>query len=205
MQIIVNLASALIIAVTTGASLLYVLKRPHLDGRQKLMVLALAMSAGVPVGFVLFVLLSMVGIMLFWETGIGSDVVFLYLSAPLAVLLNLMLVLIASLVNAGAAPKSEMVMRDPSVTAGQGIPAAMDQETTATATSPTAGLVAPDTGRLLLIGTIAVAAFFLLIVVAIVGGFYWWDADLRTLLVMSVALFVLLMVMVVATIVHSWR
>lgn len=52
-SIIVNLASALIIAVTTGASLLYVLKRPHLDGRQKLIVLALAMLAGVPVGFVL--------------------------------------------------------------------------------------------------------------------------------------------------------
>ena len=204
-SIIVNLASALIIAVTTGASLLYVLKRPHLGGRQKLIVLALAMLAGVPVGSVIFGLLSMVGIMLFWDTGIGSDVVFLYISAPMAVLLNLMLVLIASMVNAGAAPKTETVMPDTSVTARQGTPAAMEQETTAAGTPQTAGPVVPDTGRLLLTGTIAVAEFFLLIVVGIVGGFFWWDIDLRTLLAMSVALFVLLMVMVVATIVHRYR
>ena len=205
MSIIINLASALIIAVTTCASLFYVLKRPHLDGRQKLMVLALAMLAGVPVGFALFVLLSMVGIMLFWDTGIENDAVFLYLSAPMGVLLNLMLVLIASMTNAGAARKSETVLRDTSVTAGQGVPVAVNQETTAVGTSETAGGVTPDTGRLLLIGTIAVAVFFLLTVVGIVGGFFWWDTDLRTLLAMSVALFVLLMVMVVATIVHSWR
>ncbi len=205
MSIIVNLASALIIVVTTGASLLYVLKRPHLDGRQKLIVLALAVLAGVPVGFVLVVLLSMVGIMLFWDTGIENDAVFLYLSAPMAVLLNLMLVLIASMTNAGAARKSETVLRDTSVTAGQGVPVAVNQEITAAGTSETAGGVTPDTGRLLLIGTIAVAVFFLLTVVGIVGGFFWWDTDLRALLAMSVALFVLLMVMVVATIVHSWR
>lgn len=65
-----NLASALIIVVTTCASLLYVLKRPRLDVRQKLTVLILAMLAGVPVGFVLFVLLSLVNIMRFWDTGI---------------------------------------------------------------------------------------------------------------------------------------
>ena len=205
MSIIVNLASALIIAVTTCASLLYVLKRPHLGGRQKLIVLALAVLAGVPVGFVLSVLLSLAGIMLFWDTGIGGDVVFLYFSAPMAVLLNLMLVLIASMINAGAAPKSETVMHDTSVTAGQGTPGAMDQEPTAVSTSQTAGLVAPDAGRLLLIGTIAVAVFFLLVVVGIVGGFFWWDTDLRTLLAMSVALFVLLLVMVVATIVHRYQ
>ena len=138
-SIIVNLASALIIAVTTGASLLYVLKRPHLDGRQKLIVLALAMLAGVPVGFVLFVLLSMVGIMLFWDTGIENDAVFLYFSAPMAVLLNLMLVLIAGMINAGASGKSETVLRDTSVTAGQGVPVAVNQETTAAGTSETAG------------------------------------------------------------------
>jgi len=57
-SIIINLASVLIIAVTTGASLLYVLKLPHLGGRQKLTVLALVALAGVPVGFVLFVLLN---------------------------------------------------------------------------------------------------------------------------------------------------
>ena len=56
----------------------------------------------------------------------------------------------------------------------------------------------------MLIGTVAVAVFFLLTVMGIVGGFFWWDTDVRTLLAMSVALFVLLMVMVVATIVHSW-
>ena len=60
-----NLASALIIVVTTGASLLYVLKRSHLDGRQNLIVLLLATLAGVPVGSVLFVLLSLVGIILY--------------------------------------------------------------------------------------------------------------------------------------------
>lgn len=147
----------------------------------------------------------MVGIMLFWDTGIENDAVFLYLSAPMAVLLNLMLVLIASMTNAGAARKSETVLRDTSVTAGQGVPVAVNQETTAAGTSETAGAVTPDTGRLLLVGTIAVAVFFLLTVVGIVGGFFWWDADLRTLLAMSVALFVLLMVLVVATIVHSWR
>ena len=204
-SIIVNLASALVIAATTCASLLYVLKRPHLDGRQKLMVLALAVLAGVPVGFVLFVLLSMVGIMLFWDTGIENDAVFLYLSAPMAVLLNLMLVLIASMTNAGAARKSETVLHDTSVTAGQGIPAEVNQETTAAEPSQTAQAVTPDTGRLLLIGTISVAVFFLLTVVGIVGGFFWWDTDLRAMLAMSVGLFVLLMVMVVATIVHSWR
>ncbi len=204
-SIIINLASALIIAVTTCASLIYVLKRPHLDGRQKLIVLALAMLAGVPVGFVLFVLLSLVGLMLFWETGVGGNVVFLYFSAPMAVLLNLMPVLIANMTNAGAAPKSETVTRDTPVTAGQGVPAAVDQETTAAGTSQTAVLVALDTGRLLLTGTIAVAVFFLLTVVGIVGGFFWWDTDLRTLIAMSVALFVLLMVMVVATIVHRYQ
>ena len=205
MSIIVNLASALIIAVTTGASLLYVLKRPHLDGRQKLIVLALAVLAGVPVGFALFVLLSMVGIMLFWDTGIENDAVFLYFSAPMAVLLNLMLVLIASMVNAGAARKSETVLHDTSVTAAQGVPVAVNQETTLAGTSETAEAVTPDTGRLLLVGTISVAVFFLLTVVGIVGGFFWWDTEVRTLLAMSVALFVLLMAMVVATIVHSWR
>ena len=181
------------------------LKRPHLGGRQKLTVLALAVLAGLPVGFVLFVLLSLVGIMLFWDTGVGSDVVFLYFSAPMAVLLNLMLALIASIINAGAAPKSETVMQDTSVTAGPGMPAAMDQEPTAVSASQTAGPVAPDAGRLLLMGTIAVAVFFLLVVVGIVGGFFWWDTDLRTLLAMSVALFVLLLVMVVATIVHRYQ
>ena len=44
-----------------------------------------------------------------------------------------------------------------------------------------------------------------IIVVGFVGGFFWWDTDLRTLLAMSVALFVLLMVMVVATIVHRYQ
>ena len=205
MLIIINLVSALIIAVTTGASLLYVLKRPHLDGRQKLTVLALAVLAAFPVGCVLFFFLSLAGIMLFWETGIGGDVAFLYFSAPMAVLLNLMLVLIASMINAGAAPKSETVVRDTSMTAGEGIPAAMDQEPTAVSTTQTAGPVAPDVGRLLLIGTNAVAVFFLLVVVGFVGGFFWWDTDLRTLLAMSVALFVLLMVMVVATIVHRYQ
>ena len=123
----------------------------------------------------------------------------------MAVLLNLMLVLIASIVNAGAAGESETVMRDTSVIARQGIPAAVNQETSAAGTSETGGLDPPDTGRLLLIGTIAVAVLFLLIVVGLVGGFFWWDSDLRTLLAMSVALFVQLMVMVVATIVHRYR
>jgi len=160
----------MISAVTTCASLLYVMKRPHLDGGQKLTVLALAVLAGVPVSYVLFVLLSLVNIMRFWDTGIwdtgiwntgiwntgiGSDVVFLYFSAPMAVLLSLMLVLITSMINAGAAPKTETVRHDTSVTAGP---------------------VAPDAGRLLLTGTIAVAVLFLLIVVATVAGFFWWNA-----------------------------
>ena len=123
----------------------------------------------------------------------------------MAVLLNLMLVLIASIVNAGAAGESETVMRDTSVIARQGIPAAVNQETSAAGTSETGGLDPPDAGRLLLTGTIAVAVLFLLIVVGFVGSFFWWDTDLRTLLAMSVALFVLLMVMVVATIVHRYR
>ncbi len=204
-SIIVNLSSALIIAVTTGASLLYVLKRPHLDGRQKLIVLALAMLAAVPVGFVLFGLLSMAAIILFWDTGVGSDAVFLYLSAPMAVLLSLMLALIATIVNSGAAGKSETVMPDTSVTARQGVPATIDRETTAAGTPRTTGPVAPETGRLLLTGTIAVGVFFLFIVVVTVGSFFWWDTDPRASLATSVALFVLLLVMVVATIVHRFR
>ena len=202
---IVNLVSALIIAVTTCASLLYVLKRPHLDVGQKLIVLVIAMLVSVPVGFMLFVLLAFVGIILFWGTGILDDVVLLYFSAPMAVLLNLMLVLIGSIANTCAAHRLEAAMRDTSATARQGTPATVNQETTATGTSETAGLVTPDTGRLLLTGTIAVAVFFLIIVVAIVGSFFWWESGLRALLAMSVALVVLLMVMVVATIVHRYK
>ena len=153
----------------------------------------------------LFVLLAFVGIILFWGTGILDDVVLLYFSALMAVLLNFMLVLIGSIANTRAARRSEAAMRDTSATARQGTPATVNQETTATGTSETAGLVTPDTGRLLLTGTIAVAVFFLIIVVAILGSFFWWESDLRALLAMSVALFVLLMVIVVATIVHRYK
>lgn len=95
----INLASALVIVATTLAALLYVLTRPHLDGRRRLMVVALGVLAGVPAGFVLFALLSMASVILFWDSGVGGDVLFLYFSAPIAVLLNVMLVLIAALVN----------------------------------------------------------------------------------------------------------
>ena len=98
--------AGVIIAIATGASLLFLLKRPNLSGDQKLVALLIFMVAGVAVGGLLFLVLAFAGIMLFWETEASDSLAFLFVTAPMAVLLGLLLVLIASVADAHEARKA---------------------------------------------------------------------------------------------------
>ena len=104
-----------IITIATGASLLFLLKRPNLSGGQKLVALLVFMAAGVPIGGFLFLVLAFAAIMVFWEAVAADSLAFLFITAPMAVLLGLLLVLIASVADerearkaAAAAPEMEV-------------------------------------------------------------------------------------------------
>ncbi len=94
-----------IITIATGASLLYLLNRPNLSVGQKLVVLLVFIAAGVPVGGLLFLAFAIAGLMLFWDTGASDSLAFLFLTSPIAVLLGLLLVLMASIADALQARK----------------------------------------------------------------------------------------------------
>ena len=100
------IAWAIIIIIATGASLLFLLKRPNLSGDQKLVALLIFMVVGVPVGGLLFLVLAVAAIMVFWEAVAADSLAFLFITAPLAVLLGLLLVLIASVADEREARKA---------------------------------------------------------------------------------------------------
>ena len=93
------------IAIAGGASLLFLLNRPNLSGVQKLIVLLIFVAAGVPVGGLLFLVFAIAGLWLFWDTGASDSLAFLFVTAPTAVMLGLLLVLIACIADARAARK----------------------------------------------------------------------------------------------------
>ena len=99
-------AIIIIIIIATGASLLFLLKRPNLSGDQKLVALLIFMVAGVPVGGLLFLVLAFAAMMVFWEAVAADSLAFLFITAPLAVLLGLLLVLIASVADEREARKA---------------------------------------------------------------------------------------------------
>ena len=99
-----------IIAIASGASLLFLLNRPNLSGVQKLIVLSIFVVAGVPVGGLLFLVFAVAGLWLFWDTGASDSLAFLFVTAPVAVILGLLLVLIAGIADARQARKSAAVL-----------------------------------------------------------------------------------------------
>lgn len=88
--------SAIVIGATTIASFVCVLKRPQLTGSQKVGVLLTAMASGIPVGFLVFVPVSALDLILFWDRGVSDHLAFLYVAAPMACLLNLLPVFLGS-------------------------------------------------------------------------------------------------------------
>ena len=99
-----------IIAIASGASLLFLLNRHNLSGVQKLIVLSIFVVAGVPVGGLLFLVIAVAGLWLFWDTGASDSLAFLFVTAPVAVMLGLLLVLIAGIADARQARKSAAVL-----------------------------------------------------------------------------------------------
>ena len=70
------IVSTIVIGATTIASFVYVLKRPQLTGSQKVGVLLAPMASEIPVGFLIFVPLTAVGLILFWDQGTSDQLAF---------------------------------------------------------------------------------------------------------------------------------
>lgn len=101
-----------IIAIASGASLLFLLNRPNLGVWQKLIVLLIFVVAGVPIGGLLFLVFAVAGLWLFWDTGASDSLAFLFVTAPVAVMLGLLLVLVAGIGDAREARKSSLALSE---------------------------------------------------------------------------------------------
>ena len=71
-----SIVSAIVIGATTIASFVYVLKRPQLTGSQEVGVLLAPMASEIPVGCLIFVPLTAVGLILFWDQGTSDQLAF---------------------------------------------------------------------------------------------------------------------------------
>lgn len=100
----------IIIAIAGGASLLFLLNRPNLSVWQKLTVLLIFVAAGIPVGGLLFLVFAVAGLWLFWDTGASDALAFLFVTAPVAIMLGLLLVLMASIADTRKARRAAAVL-----------------------------------------------------------------------------------------------
>ncbi|MDE2788268.1 MAG: hypothetical protein OXL37_16635 [Chloroflexota bacterium] len=105
-----SLVAWVIVAIACGASLLFLLNRPNLSSGQKLIVLLIFVIAGVPVGGLLFLVFAVAALWLFWDTGASDSLAFLFVTAPVAVMLGLLLLLIAGIADARETRKPAAVL-----------------------------------------------------------------------------------------------